>query len=221
MNINTSKEINIIDIKNKKRNIKFKFKKFTKKKFNKMKDYGYEYFDDKNYPGYSGFKYNGAYKEAAAKLVNFFKLKNRSKVLDVGCAKGFLLHDIKSINKQIVVRGIDVSKYAIDNSLKSVKRFLKVSNSTKLPFKNKEFDLTISIDVLQNLDAQSLKKTIKEIKRVSKESFLVIESYDSKKEKKNLLKWEILIKTCKSKSQWRSLLKKLKYNGYFYSKKIS
>ena len=31
MTINTSKEINIIDIKNKKRNIKFKFKKFTKK----------------------------------------------------------------------------------------------------------------------------------------------------------------------------------------------
>ena len=58
----------------------------------------------------------------------------------MGCGKGFMLYDFRNIIPQINVRGIDISEYAIENSLPEIKDCLSVANAINLPFENNSFD---------------------------------------------------------------------------------
>ena len=59
--------------------------------------------DGKRENGYAGFKYDGRWLDVAKKIFKFYKLKNNAKILQIGCDKGFLLHDInkKRIRKRM------------------------------------------------------------------------------------------------------------------------
>ena len=66
------------------------------------------------------------------------------------------------------MKGIDISKYAIENSVNEVKNDLCVGNANNLPFEDNYFDLVISITTIHNLDNKDLTNSLKEIMRVSK-----------------------------------------------------
>ena len=51
----------------------------------------------------------------------------------MGCAKGFMLHDLEELIPGIEVYGVDISDYAIKNSMNSIKSKVKVANATNLP----------------------------------------------------------------------------------------
>ena len=46
-------------------------------------------------------------------LKYYYGLTGESSVLDVGCAKGFMLHDLIQVMPGIKVAGVDISQYAI------------------------------------------------------------------------------------------------------------
>ena len=71
-----------------------------------------------------------------------------SKILDVGCGKGFMLYDFKRKIKNLNIKGLDISNYAIENSLEDVKKDLIVGNACELPYENNSFDLVISITTI-------------------------------------------------------------------------
>ena len=80
--------------------------------------YEQDYWDGKE-DGYGGYDYIENYwTPVAKKLIKKFKLTDNSKILDIGCGKGFLLFEIKKILKNINIEGIDISKHAIKNSKK-------------------------------------------------------------------------------------------------------
>ena len=60
-----------------------------------MNDYlnfGETYFDNSELGiGYGKYKYDNRFKKNVKKIINFFKFKKKSKILEIGCAKGFLL----------------------------------------------------------------------------------------------------------------------------------
>ena len=70
--------------------------------------YSKEYFDGTREQGYGGYYYDGRWVNIARKLIKLFKLKNGSKFLDIGCAKGFLIHDLKIILPNLKIYGIDI-----------------------------------------------------------------------------------------------------------------
>ena len=59
------------------------------------KKYEKNYWDGNRKYGYGGYKYiPGRLEPVAKKLIKKFKLNN-SKILDIGCGKGYLLFEIK------------------------------------------------------------------------------------------------------------------------------
>tara|TARA_B100000767_G_scaffold181746_1_gene169685 strand:+ start:52 stop:708 length:657 start_codon:yes stop_codon:yes gene_type:complete len=179
--------------------------------------FGYDFFDGDRKNGYGGYYYNPRFWNKVVKdFIKFYKLNNKSKILDIGCGKGFMLHDFKQAIPTSTVRGIDISSYAINNSLLSVKEYLKVGNAKKLVFPDNYFDLSISITTLHNLNINDFKKSINEIKRVSKKSFITVDSYRNELEKKRMDAWNLTAKTYMHRKDWIKLFKEINYNGDYY-----
>ena len=92
-----------------KRNTNQRSKK-TKIHIKISKKFGKDYFDGKRAYGYGGYKYDGRWKPVAKRIVKHFNLKRGSKVLDIGCGKGFLVKDL--LDTGINAYGLDISTYA-------------------------------------------------------------------------------------------------------------
>ena len=105
----------------------------------------------------------------------FVSIVNNSKILDLGCGKGYLLYEIKKYLPKCEVVGIDISRHAIKNSHTEIKKnLLRLNAKNKLPFKNNQFDLAISFGLFHNFSLNELDKSIKEFSRVSKKNYLMV-----------------------------------------------
>jgi len=114
----------------------------------------------------------------AQKMKEYYQLAEDCAILDIGCAKGFLLHDFKELMPNCTIAGIDVSEYAIENAMPSVKSYLKVANAERLPYPDKSFDLVISINSIHNLSLEPLKAALKEVERVSRgHSYITVDAW--------------------------------------------
>ncbi len=60
--------------------------------------FGKEFFDGERKHGYGGFSYNSRFWTGVVQdMIGHYKLTNKSKLFDVGCAKGFMLYDFKQV----------------------------------------------------------------------------------------------------------------------------
>ena len=150
------------------------------------KEFGRDFFDGDRKCGYGGYKYDGRWKAVAQRMKDYYRLSEDCAILDIGCAKGFLLHDFKELMPNCTVAGIDVSEYAIDNAMSSVKPHLKVASAETLPYPDKSFDLVISINSIHNLSLESLKTALKEVERVSRgHSYITVDAWRNEEEREN------------------------------------
>ena len=181
----------------------------------KARKFEKDYWDGPRRYGYGGYKFiEGLITPMAKKIIKDYKLNNKSRILDAGCGKGFLLYEIKKILPEIIIQGFDVSKYGLKNSKKEIKKYLKFGNvKKKFPFKTNYFDLVVSFNCLHNLEIFELEKSLNEIQRVGKKKFIVVESYRNSKELFNLQCWALTANAFFSKNEWIWLLKKFKYKG--------
>jgi len=178
------------------------------------KKFDYDFWDGNRKYGYGGFHYDGRWKPVAEKLIKYYNLKDYDRVLDVGCGKGYLLYEIQKLNENIEVQGIDISNYAIENSKEEIKSILRVGNAIDLPYENEEFDLVISLNTLHNLYIFNLEKAINEIERVKKEnSYIVVEAYQTEREKFNLMCWNLTGECYFTDREWEWLYSKFNYTG--------
>ena len=177
-----------------------------------------EFFDGDRKNGYGGYYYNSKFwTEVVKDLNNFYKLKSGSKILDIGCGKGFMLFDFMKLNPNFVLEGIDISDYAITNSVSEVKKFLKVGDAKNLPYENNSFDLVISINTTHNLEINQCKKALSEMERVSrKDKYLIVDAYSNEIEKDRIFAWNLTAKTILSTNEWISLFEEAGYTGHYY-----
>ena len=59
---------------------------------------GKQYYDGNRLDGYGGYKYDGRWKKFLPKIIKKYKLSGKSKVLDLGCKKGFFFKRFKRFN---------------------------------------------------------------------------------------------------------------------------
>ncbi len=185
-----------------------------------------EFYDGKRIYGMGGFKYDGRWKSIAERICKKYKLNKKSKFLELSCKKGFLLHDLKTFIPQIKVVGLETSQYAINHSMKSIKKNIKKVNSyTKLNFKSKSFDFVMALGLVYEQDLTGAIAILKEIQRVSKgKSFVTLGSYRNYKEFIQLRQWTLLGTIILKESEWRQVLKHVKYTGdydFVNAKKLS
>ena len=174
------------------------------------------YYDGDCNNGYGGFYYDGRWLNLLKIFIKKYKLNNNSKILDLGCKKGFIMKDLKILLPSAKIYGVEDHKYPIQNAEKEIKKNIIYSNYYKIPFKKKYFDLVIGFSSIYKYNFYDVVKTIEEINRVSKQSFITVASYSNQKEKDLFDKWTLLGTTILSKKEWLKLFENLKYNGDYY-----
>ena len=128
-----------------------------------------------------------------------------------------MLYDFKKQFPNISIHGIDISEYAIKNSLEEVKKNLKVGSCDNIPFPDKYFDLVISINTIHNLDKDGCAQSLKEICRVSKKyKFIIVDAYSNDEEKKRMYAWNLTAKTIMHKKKWINFFKENNYDGDYF-----
>ena len=213
------KEINLlINYPKTKRDINKRLEEKTEKHRAIARKFEKDFFDGDRKVGYGGFNYNPKYWTKVVKdIYNYYKLKSGDRILDVGCAKGFMLYDFLKLDSKLNVFGIDISNYAIDKCIESLKGQLKTENATSLSYPDKYFDLVISINTLHNLDGEDLIVAFNQITRVTKKnSYIVLDAYSNEKEKEELVNWNLTAKTIKHVDDWKNFFKKINFRGDFY-----
>jgi len=179
------------------------------------KKFAYDYWDGDRRICYGGYKYiEGRWQKVAEKINDFYKLPENAKILDIGCGKGYLLYDFLKVLPNAEVFGLDISKYALENSKSEIKSKLIQGNATNLPFDDNYFDLVISINTLHCLEAPDLYLALQEMERVGKSyKYLCVESYRNEIEKANLLYWQVSCEAFNTPEEWLWWFEKTGYMG--------
>jgi protein-L-isoaspartate(D-aspartate) O-methyltransferase len=173
-----------------------------------------DYWDGERHTGYGGYRYDGRWYAVAAAMTRHYGLVPGMRVLDVGCGKGFLLHEFQRVIPGIELAGIDISAYAIQNAKEEVKPFLQVAAADRLPFPDRSFDLVISVATLHNLYINELFASLREIERVSRGArYVVVEAYRNEREKVNLMYWQLTCRAFHTPSEWQWIFEQAGYTG--------
>ena len=179
------------------------------------KRFGREYFDGDRTQGYGGYRYDGRWVPIAESFRDYYQLKSGDRVLDVGCAKGFLLHDLKQVIPGIQTYGLDISHYALTHAMPNL-RLLRGS-ADALPFVDRSFDLVISINTIHNLDLARCKQALREIERVSRaHKYIQVDSWLTEEQHQNFERWQLTAVTYSEPDGWRHLFDEVGYTGDYY-----
>jgi len=178
-------------------------------------NWAYDYWDGDRRICYGGYDYQeGRWSSVAASMVDHYGLKRGDRILDVGCGKGFQLVEFLPTLDASHLFGLDISDYALSMAHANlVRENLFRSSAADLPFESGYFDFVYSINTLHNLSIKDLFKAIKEIDRVAGNSYIVVESYRSEKEKQNLLYWQVTCKSFYSVDDWLWIFDQCGYCG--------
>ena len=178
------------------------------------KKFAHDYWDGDRKTGYGGMRYDGRWRVVAETMAKHYGLKPGSRVLDVGCGKGFLLYEFTQVVPGIEVCGLDLSTYAIENAKPEVKPFLHAGHAKSLPFPDKSFDLVVSVTTLHNLYCYDLDSALREIERVGRSGkFICVESYRNEVEKVNLLYWQLTCEMFCTPEEWQWWFDHTGYTG--------
>jgi SAM-dependent methyltransferase len=180
----------------------------------KAKQYEYDYWDGDRRYGYGGYKYDGRWKVAAERFIDHYKLGPTARILDVGCGKAHLLHELKLLLPQAEVCGFDISQHGLADAPEAIRPALfRYRAQDKYPFGDDQFDLVISLGCLHNLRLFELQTAVSEIERVGRQKYIMLESYRSELELFNLECWALTCESFFDTAEWIWLYTHYGYTG--------
>jgi len=175
------------------------------------RDYGEMYFDGPREYGYGGYVYDGRWQGVARDIVAHFDLPLGARILDIGCAKGFLVADLLALGMDAY--GVDVSVYALEHCHPSAAGRLFLGSASSLPFTT-PFDAVLSINTLHNLQRQEVVKALHSIQRLSGgNAFVQVDSYETAAQAIALSRWVLTAQFVAPPSGWMALFDEAGYTG--------
>lgn len=173
-----------------------------------------EYYDGRRENGYGGFRYDGRWAQIVPRLVARYGLTSASSVLDIGCKKGFFLHDLKLALPGICVKGVENHPYPIEHAMESVKGDLVLAPYEKLPFADGQFDFVMAYAAIYMLNLGGVMQALREIQRVGKGlSFVTLGAYNTREGRELLEDWTLLGTTILHVSEWQEVFRETGYTG--------
>ncbi len=181
------------------------------------REYGRDYFDGVRDVGYGGYRYDGRWVPVAKDIIAQYGLKPGDKVLDVGCAKGFLVKDL--LAQGIDAYGVDVSEYALMHCEPEVVGRLQIGSAERLPFPDQSFDVVLALNTLHNLHMPELILALREMERLARKGkFLQVDSFRTPAEKEIFESWVLTAYTYGYPYEWEAIFAEAGYTGdYFWT----
>ena len=181
------------------------------------RQYGREYFDGPREVGYGGYRYDGRWLPVARDIVAHFGLKAGDRVLDVGCAKGFLVHDLMKVCPGLEAFGLDISEYALTHCLPEIVGRLHLGSADKLPFPDGSFSAVISINTIHNFVRGDAVTAVREVQRLAPgRGFIQVDSYHTPEQREVFLSWVLTAKFHDYPKGWLEVFAEAGYTGDYY-----
>jgi SAM-dependent methyltransferase len=200
-----------------KRNVNARASAKTDDVLAKARAFGRDYFDGSRDTGYGGYRYDGRWVPVAKDIVAHFGLKPGQRILDVGCAKGFLVKDLMTACPGLEAFGLDISEYAMMHCEPEVVGRLHLGNCERLPFPDGSFDAVISINTLHNCDRDGVIRSLKEIQRLSRgRAYVQVDAYLNEEQRQLFLDWVLTAKFHDYPDKWREVFAEAGYTGDYY-----
>ncbi|MFX1356991.1 MAG: class I SAM-dependent methyltransferase [Promethearchaeota archaeon] len=111
-------------------------------------------------------------------ILNIYNMKNKEIILDIGCGPGLLLFEIKKLNPDLKLIGIDPSEAMLNAARKKAKEYnfgdseFRVGYAEQIPVSNNEIEIVTCFNSLH--DFRNPEKTIEEVSRILKNQGIFI-----------------------------------------------
>jgi ubiquinone/menaquinone biosynthesis C-methylase UbiE len=198
-----------------KRSVKAREAAKTEEHIRVSREYGEMYFDGPREYGYGGYRYDGRWQPVARDIVAHFGLKPGDRVLDVGCAKGFLVKDLLALG--IDAYGVDISRYALMHCEPEVTGRLHLGSADSLPFPDGRFAAVLSLNTIHNLSRDRCKTALREIQRLAPgKGFVQVDSYRTAEQKAMFESWVLTARFYDYPAGWIDLFGEADYTGDYY-----
>jgi SAM-dependent methyltransferase len=178
--------------------------------------YGPEYFDGNREQGYGGYRYDGRWQPVARRIATHYGLRPGDRVLDVGCAKGFLARDLAAAVPGLIVVGLDISEYALRNGHTDMHGRLVRGSADQLPFADGSFACVLAINVLHNLERMACQQGLRELARVvnhPQHIYVQVDAYRDETERALFENWVLTAHTYGTPDFWLALFAETGYQG--------
>jgi SAM-dependent methyltransferase len=180
----------------------------------KAKEYEFDYWDGDRRYGYGGYRYDGRWKVVAQQLIDHYRLGPNARILDVGCGKAHLLHELKQLLPDADVVGFDISRHGLGDAPEPIRpNLFRYRAQDPYPWGDKHFDLVISFGALHNLRVFELEAAVREIERVGRQKYVMVESYRNELEQFNLECWALTAEAFFDTAEWIWLYRHFGYTG--------
>lgn len=211
-------EINLLaKLPNTKRNIQKRHEAQSSENIALSRQYGQAYFDGPREVGYGGYRYDGRWIPVAEDIVKHFNLQPGDRILDVGCAKGFLVKDLMTVCPGLEAFGLDISEYALMHCEPEVVGRLHLGSADKLPFPDNSFNAVISINTIHNFEESDAIRAVSEVQRLAPgRGFIQVDSYRTPEQREIFLTWVLTAKFHDYPEGWIRLFEKAGYTGDWY-----
>ena len=143
----------------------------------------------------------------AMTIIDYLKLTREHKILDFGCAKGYLVKALRMLYRK--AWGVDISKYAIDNCHPDVSEYCVKMGTNLHRSLPKLFDYCIAKDVFEHIDEGGLKFILSRLN--CKRIFAVIPLGDSEYYRAPLNNCDKTHQICANEYWWITFFKE---NGW-------
>lgn len=181
------------------------------------RQFGREYFDGTREQGYGGYRYDGRWIPIARDIADHFRLAPGDRVLDIGCAKGFLLRDLMAVVPGLQAWGLEISQYAIDNCHSDARGRIVRGTAQQLPFASGSFAAALCINVVHNLRYDACVAAVREIERVAPgRGYIQVDAYRNDNERDAFLDWVLTAETFGKPDMWLRLFEQAGYAGDYY-----
>lgn len=178
------------------------------------RQYGPDYWDGDRRFGYGGYRYDGRWKPVAERIIAHYGLTDASSVLDVGCGKAHLLHEIGLLLPGARLAGFDISRHALGDAPPAIRPHLFTQAAeAPYPFPDNAFDLVLSLGCLHNLPVFHLAAALGEVVRVGRQGFVMVESFRNERELFHLQCWALTCRAFFEPAEWTWLFDRFGYTG--------